>query len=237
MKTQKRNDFICYAFLIATLIIIHYIFVLWPDTGMLESQRALFSWKAIGIVGLLGLASLFLLNLTGLRKLWDANVGIKQKILYPVVAGLLLGSLHSGYDMLTGAASEIAAHMGLEDIHIDFPFSIPVYLGGAILVNIIYYLIPIPILVYLVSKLIMKGKAEGIVFWTTGILIALFEPLTNPGISVIQEVGMVVLPLSFSVLVFNLLSILFIRKYGFIASIFFRIGFYTVWHVTYPVIS
>ena len=101
--------------------------------------------------------------------------------------------------------------------------------------NIIYYLIPIPILVYLVSKLIMKGKAEGIVFWTTGILIALFEPLTNPGISVIQEVGMVVLPLSVSVLVFNLLSILFIRKFGFIAAIFFRIGHYAIWHIVYPV--
>ncbi|KXB07886.1 hypothetical protein AKJ55_01745 [candidate division MSBL1 archaeon SCGC-AAA382M17] len=220
--------------LIAAVIIVHYVIVLGPDTQMLQSQRALFSWRAIVIIGLLGLTSVYVLNLTGLRKLWDADVGIKQKIFLPFVVGLLLGSIQSVYDLVTGASVEIAASMGLETIHIAFPFSIPVYIGGAILVCTIYYLIPISLVVYLVSTKILKGKAEGTVFWFIGILIALFEPLTNPGISVIQQVGAVAIPLSVFVLVFNLISILYIRKFGFIAAYFLRIGFYTVWHILYP---
>lgn len=236
MVIQKRNDFLCFGLLIAAVIVVHYVIAWWPDFQMLQSQKSLFSWKAIGIIGSLGLVSVYVLNLTGLRKLWDAGVSINPKIVLPFFAGLVLGIIHSAYDMFSGAASEIAATMGLDNIHIAFPFSIPVYLGGAILVNTIYYLIPIPILVYLVSNKILKGKAEGIVFWTVGIMIALFEPLTNPGISVLQQVGAVAIPLSVSVLVFNLVTVLFIRKYGFVSAYFLRFGHYAVWHILYPII-
>ena len=235
MKTQNRSDFICFGLLIAALIIIRYIIVLGPDTPMLQSQKSLFSWKAIGIISILGLSAIYMLNLTGLKKLWDVDIRIEKKIILPFVAGLFLGFIQSVYDMFTGAGAKIAASMGLENMHIPFPLSIPIYTGGAIIVSTIYYLIPISIIVYLVSTKILKGKAEGTVFWSTGILIALFEPLTNPGISVLQEVGVVALPLSISVLVFNLATILSIRKFGFIAALFLRIGHYAVWHMLYPV--
>ncbi len=235
MEIRKRNNFICYGLLIAALIIVHYVIVLGPDTQMLQSQKALFSWRAIGIIGLLGLGSVYVLHLTGLKKLWDADVGINKKIFLPFVVGLFLGSIQSVYDLITGASGEIAASMGLGDIHIAFPFSIPIYFGGAIIVNIIYYLIPIPIVVYLVSTWLLKGKAEGTVFWSVGLLIAFFEPLTNPGISIIQQVGIVAIPLSISVLIFNLTTILFIRKFGFIAALFLRLGHYAVWHILYPI--
>jgi len=234
MGIQKRNDFICFAVLIAALIIIRYIIILGPDTPMLQSQKALFSWGAIGIIALLGFMSVYLLNLTGLKKLWDTDVGIKNKIVIPLLVGLLLGSLQSVYDMFSGAGNQIATSMGLEGIHIAFPYSIPVYLGGAIIVSTIYYLIPLSIIVYLVSRLILKGKAEATVYWTTAILIAFYEPLNNPGISIIQEVGLVALPLSISVLIFNLVTMLFIRRYGFIAALLLRIGHYAVWHIIYP---
>lgn len=236
IKMQKRNNFICFGLLMAALIIVHYVIVLWPGVEMFQSQKALFSWPAIGIIGLLGLLSVYLLNFTGLKKLWDPGVGIRHKVFYPLAIGLLLGSIQSVYDMLTGASAEIAASMGLGGIHIAFPFSIPVYTGGAIIVCTIYYLIPISLIVYLVSNRILKGKAEATVFWTVGILIALFEPLTNPGISVIQDVGAVAIPMSVFVLVFNLVSITFIRKYGFITAYFLRIGEYAIWHILYPVL-
>ncbi|MEE4177974.1 MAG: hypothetical protein V2I46_10725 [Bacteroides sp.] len=236
MLIQKRNDFLCFGLLISAVVAVHYVIAWWPDVEMLQSQKSLFSWKAIGIIGSLGFFSVYLLNLTGLKKLWDGRVGLNYKITLPFVTGLLLGVIHSTYDLFSGAASEIAATMGLENIHIAFPFSIPVYSGGAILVNTIYYLIPIPILVFLVSTKILKGKAESIVFWTVGILIALFEPLTNPGVSVLKQVGPVAIPLSVSVLVFNLVTVLFIRKYGFVSAYFLRFGHYAVWHILYPII-
>lgn len=236
MDIRNRKSFICYGLLIAALIIVHYVIEFWPDVKMLQNQKAVFSWRAIGIIGLLGLISVYLLNLTGLKKLWDEDVSIKYKMLIPIAAGLLLGLIQSVYDFYTGASQEIAASMGLGDIHIAFPFSIPMYFGGAIIMSIIYYLIPITIVVFLISTILLKGKAEGIVFWSIGIIIALFEPLTNPGLSVIQQVGIVAIPLSIFVLIFNLTTILFIRRYGFIAAIFFRLGHYTLWHILYPIV-
>jgi hypothetical protein len=234
MEIRNRNNFICYGLLIAALIVVHYVIELGPDIEMLQNQKALFSWRAIGVIGILGLVSLYVLSLTGLKQLWDADVGINYKILLPFVVGLLLGFVQSVYDSVTGASGEIAASMGLGDIHIAFPFSIPIYFGGAIIVNIIYYLIPIPIVVYIVSTWLLKGKAEGIVYWSVGLVIAFFEPLTNPGISIIQQVGIIAIPLSISVLIFNLTTILFIRKFGFIAALFLRLGHYAVWHILYP---
>jgi len=236
MVIRYRNNFICYGLLIAAIIIIHYVIEFFPDVKMLQNQKAVFSWRAIGIVGLLGLLSVYLLNYTGLKKLWDGDVSIKYKMLIPIAAGLLLGSIQSVYDLFTGASQEIAASMGLGAIHIAFPFSIPMYFGGAIMMSIIYYLIPITILVYLISTKLLKGKAEGTVFWSVGIAIALFEPLTNPGLSVIQQVGIIAIPLSISVVIFNLTTILFIRQYGFIAAIFFRLGHYAIWHIIYPIV-
>lgn len=234
MEIKKRNNFICYALLLAVLIVVHYVIEFFPNIEMLQSQKSLFSWKAIGIIGMLGLISVYVLNLTGLKKLWDADVKLKYKVFVPIGIGLLLGLLQSVYDYFTGASGEIAACMGLGDIHIDFPFSIPMYVGGAIIVTIIYYLIPISVLVFLLSTKLLKGKAEHIVFWTIGLLIAFYEPLTNPGMSVIQQVGIVAIPLSVSVLVFNLTSIVFIRRYGFIAALFLRLGHYAIWHILYP---
>lgn len=78
-------------------------------------------------------------------------------------------------------------------------------------------------------------EPESLVFWSVGIIIALFEPLTNPGLSVIQQVGIIAIPMSILVLVFNLTTILFIRKFGFIAAFFFRLGHYAIWHILYPV--
>jgi hypothetical protein len=234
MNTQTRNDLICFGLLIVALIIVRYVIVLGPETSMLQSQRSLFSWQAIGIIGLAGLAGVLMLNQTGLRKLWDTGVGTGRKTILPFAAGLLLGAIQSTYDFFTGAGDKIAASMGLEGMHIDFPFSIPIYTGGAIIVSTMYYLVPISLVVFLLSTKILKGKAEGTVFWTVGILIAVFEPLTNPGISVIRDVGLVALPLSLSVLVFNLAAIYSIRKFGFVAAIFLRLGHYAVWHVIYP---
>ncbi len=171
------------------------------------------------------------------KNLWDADISIKNKIFLPIAAGLLLGIIQSVYDLYTGASGAIAASMGLGDIHIAFPFSVPIYFGGAIIVSIIYYLIPIAILVYLISTKLMKGKRETTVFWSVGIVIAFFEPLTNPGISIIQQVGIVAIPLSLSVLIFNLTTIWLIRQYGFIAALFLRLGHYAIWHILYPLIN
>lgn len=233
MGTQSNKNFICYFILIGIVIIVHYVIVLNPDISILSGQRAIFSWPAIGVLGSLGLLSVFLLNFTKLKGLWDANVGINQKLIYPLIIGLLFGAIQVIYDLITGLNAMDAASMGVESLNVAFPYSIPLYFGGAVITNIIYYLILIPIVVFFVSTKLLKGKAEGIVFWSIGILVALIEPLTNPGINYFTQHGAMGIPVILFVLLFNLLSIWHIMKFGFISAIFLRVGDYIFWHILY----
>lgn len=236
MENQSKYNLFCYFTLIVILIIVHYVIVLNPDVEMLQSQRAMWSWAAIGCIGFLGFVGVVLLNFTGIKGLWDTDVEIKQKVLYPFLIGLPLGIIFSVYDHLTGVTALVSASAGVESIHTPFPYSIAHYLAGAIFTNIIYYLILIPIVVFLVSTKLLKGKGEGIVFWSIGIPLSLVEPLTNPGINVLTQLGVISFPILIFSLFFNLLSVWLIRKYGFISAIILRIGFYTVYHILYPII-
>ena len=233
MEIQRKKNLISYCVLVGVVIIVHYVIVLNPDISMQPGQRAIFSWPAIGVLGSLGLLSVILLNLTKLKGLWDTDVSIKQKLIYPLIIGLLSGSIQVVYDRITGLSALDAANMGVESLNVAFPYSVPFYFGGAIITNILYYLILIPIVVFLVSTKLLKGKSEDIVFWSIGILVALIEPLTNPGINYITQHGAIGIPVLLFVLFVNLLSVWFIRKYGFISAIFLRIGGYTVWHILY----
>lgn len=233
METQSKKNLFCYFVLIGIVIIVHYVIVLNSNISMLPGQRAIFSWPAIGILGSLGLLSVFLLNLTKLKGLWDDSVSIKQKLIYPLIIGLLFGAMQVIYDLMTGLNAMDAASMGVESLNVVFPYSIPFYFGGAVITNIIYYLILIPIVVFIFSTKLLKGKAEDKVFWSIGILVALIEPLTNPGINYITQHGALGIPVILFVLLFNLLSIWHIRKFGFISAIFLRVGDYIVWHILY----
>lgn len=237
MELQSKKNFYCYCILVVILIIVHYVIVLNPNISMQPGQRAIFSWPAIGILSSLGLLSVILLNLTKLKGLWDTNVGIKHKLIYPLIIGLLLGAVQVAYDTITGLSALDAANMGVESLNVAFPYSIPFYFGGAIITNILYYLILIPIVVFIVSAKLLNGKSEGVVFWTIGIIVALIEPLTNPGLNYITQHGAIGIPIIFFVLFINILSIWFIRKYGFISAIFLRIGHYTIWHILYGLLG
>jgi hypothetical protein len=87
MEIRHRNNFICYGLLIAALIIVHYVIDFWPDIKMLQNQKALFSWRAIGIIGLLGLASVYLLNLSGLKSCGTQMSVLKIRYSFPLLPG------------------------------------------------------------------------------------------------------------------------------------------------------
>lgn len=234
MEARSKSNLLCYCLLIVIIIIVHYIIVANPDLAMLPGQREMFSWPAIGTIGSLGFLGVVLLNLTGLKGLWPADVGIKQKVIFPVTIGLLLGTILSVSDLLTGYSALEATKMGVESMNTAFPYSIAQYLGGAVEVSILFYFILIPIAVFIVSTKLLKGKSEGVVFWSIGIPAALLEPF--PVIMKIGQPDSLPIPMLASTVISNLLAVWFIRKYGFISAIFLRIGIYIIWHILYPFI-
>ena len=92
-----------------------------------------------------------------------------RRLLEPAVWGIALGILAVITDAATGWSHAVAAKMGLPSIHIEFPASALVYPGGAIIVEILYRLFPIPVLLWLLTRIPALRQREGAVFWTLAV--------------------------------------------------------------------
>ncbi len=223
-----------YAGLLTILAGVHSIIAANPELTRSASQAAVFQWWFLAVVAGAGLFGTVFLNLSPLRGFWDADLSASAKLGLPLLVGVVLGALYAAGDASTGFSHIVAAKMHLPTIHIAWPMSAPIYLGGAILVSILYFLVLIPPANYFVSGLLLKGRAEPAVYWLTAIPLALVEPLTQGDLSSVQQMGMTAAPNLVGDLTVNFAQVWFLRRAGFIACIAVRVGFYAVWHVIYP---
>jgi len=127
----------------------------------------------------------------------------------------------------------MARQMHLDTIHIAWPLSVPIYFGGAILVTIIYYYFLLPLIAWLVTGKLLKGRHEPLVFWIAGGLLALVEPATQGSFSAVPQYGWIAACGVVGDVVMNLTQVWFLRRAGLVASAAVRIGFYAMWHVIY----
>lgn len=187
------------------------------------------SWSAIIIVAVLGSICIELAGKAGFPNIWDKNITNKQRIAIPIALGI-------GFSLI-----EIVVGLALQlpNIHVEFPFSIPVYLSGGIFLEILYHLIPVVILTWMVSTVILKGERQTEVFVVVAILASLWEPTMQ--IMAMYQTGMLT-SLFFAAGLFififagNLIPITLFRKYGFLAPVIWRLADYSIWHVIWPMI-
>jgi hypothetical protein len=232
-RAEARGNYVAFAVLMACLIAVHFVLAFNAGAAKSVSQAAVFSWTALALIGALGFASTFFLNLTRLRGIWDASVPIFQRIGWPILLGLALGIAVVAVDLLTGWSHTMASEVHLTTIHIVFPLSIPIYFGGAILVTIIYYYILIPFIDWIVAYKLLKGRGENVVFWSAGALLALVEPITQGDFSAIPRHGVPALAGALGDFTLNFAQVYFLRRSGLVAAATVRIAFYVVWHVIY----
>ena len=189
------------------------------------------SWLAIILVGILGLFTHRFINKTGFPEIWDINISNKWRFLVPGLLGLLVAVV----EIIISLEQKLP-----KDIHVPFPYSIPVYLTGGIFLEMLYHFIPIILLTWLVSDILLKKKWQSQVFWIFAILLSLWEPT-------MQIIGMLnmemITSLLFSIMLFififvaNMVPLALFRKYGFLAPVVFRISDYLLWHVIFPMIG
>ena len=141
---QEIRNYILYAAGLAILVAVHFLLAANPSATKSVAQAAVFSWTALAIVGGCGLLGVIFLAPARLSGLWNADPPPAQKFWLPLFVGLVLGAAAVAGDLATGWSHKTAEMMHLATIHIAFPLSIPIYLGGAILVTIIYYLTLLP---------------------------------------------------------------------------------------------
>lgn len=114
-----------------------------------------------------------------------------------------------------------------------FPASIPYFLYGGIVSEILSRLFPIPLMVWLISNLLLRGRAQGPVSWAAVLLSSFVEPLSQVGAMVMLGIGSGPSIAFTFLLIFaaNLALGRLFRAYGFGASVVMRLAFYSLWHV------
>jgi hypothetical protein len=219
--------------LVAFLILVE-LFITFVGAGLERDPRvALFSWPSIAVFALVGLAGVWLSHRTGFPAAWDPRISNRQRLLYPALIGLGFGLLVVARDQFTHGIELFLAQTGLATFNAPFPGSLLFYAGGAIIVEVVYRLLPIPLLLWLISNLILHGRAQAQVFWVLALLSSAIEPLTQD-LAILRAAT----PLVFAAhlvpdYALNFTQAVMFRRYGFFASLVVRWAMYLVWHIGY----
>jgi hypothetical protein len=215
-------------YLALTKVVIDAIF---PQALADPAQAALFQWVPLGIFSLLGLIGVVLAERTGFPDAWSARISNGQRIILPILVGLAFSIIPVALDVSTHYTRLIDARHGLTQQYTGFLPMLVAFTAGAIIVEVLYRLLPIPLVLWL-SSLILKERGQNRIFWVLALLTSLLEPLSST-----QDLGVIpglVMPLVVvNIFAFNLAQAAFFRKYGFLSAILVRAAFYLVWHALY----
>lgn len=202
-----------------------------PYAFAAPDQAALFQWASLAAISVAGLIGVVLSRRTGFPEAWDERISNRQRILIPVLLGLAFSVIPVVLDSATHYTRLIDARHGLAQQYTGFIPMLLGFTGGAIIVEVVYRLLPIPLLLWLFS-LILKRKGQERIFWILAVLTSAIEPLTS--IQDMQVIPGLVMPVvAANIYAFNFAQAAMFRKYGFLAAILVRAAFYVVWHAVY----
>ncbi len=223
----------CVAFLAVVNLYIAFV-----GGGLEKDPRiGLFSWPSIAIFGVAGAVGVWLSHRTGFPAAWDSRISNRERLVYPILVGLAFGVALVAHDLLfhwTDAFRRLNPELPSFNALGPFPGPLLFYSGGAIIVEVFYRLLPIPLLLWLISNLALRGRAQDRVFLVLAALTSLIEPATQDLIA-LQRSELVAAASAVFVIdyVLNFAQAILFRRYGFLASILLRVAAYAVWHVIY----
>lgn len=219
------------AFVVVSKLLLTLFPGMFPLTVKAESQAAILTWPAIGIEIVLGTVAASLAIRVGLPEPWvDARTNIRR-VAVAVGLGLGFAGVAVLSDVQTGWTKLIAASIGQANINVQFPTSLLFYPSGAIIVELVYRILPIAVILWLVSDVLLKGRGRAWIFWIMAALTSCIEPLN--ALPVLTG-GLPLFGLVFAIQYSsNMTEAALFRRYGFVAMVVMRVAFYMVWHIGY----
>lgn len=151
-------------------------------------------------------------------------------LLHTIAPGAAIGAVLLFLDLQWGFTSAALRSLGVSWVHVPLPHSLLHYGAGGVLVEALYRLIPLPILTWLISGVILRGRAREAVFWTLAALTSLLEPLGLLSAGLNVQLGVIVA----AVYAANLLEAYHFKRFGWAAPLLFRAALYLVWHCFGP---
>jgi hypothetical protein len=227
------NSAIAWLGLVALLVLVH-LFIRFVGAGLERDLRVvLFSLPSVAGFGLAGLLGVWLAHHTGFPAAWDPHISNRQRFLYPALIGLGFGILLVVREQLAPGIPLFLERTGLPAFNAPFPGSVLFYGGGAIIVEVFYRLLPIPLVLWLVSHILLRGRAQEQTFWVLALLTSLIEPMTQE-LGLLDEGRSGLFAVHFTMgYMLNLAQAVMFRRYGFLAAITLRWAMYLVWHILY----
>jgi hypothetical protein len=192
-------------------------------------------WLTHLILTLVGLGVVWCMHRTGLPAAWDVRTPARRRLLLPTLVGVAFGLLAIGMELYTGTLKNLEATTG--PVTVAFPGSLLVYSAGAITMEMLFLLLPLPPLLWLISVVILRGRGQVPTFWALALVSAVAEPLLQGTTVVIAAEGTIG-PLAIGLyavhgFAFNFTAVALFRRYGLLAPILVRLGHYMIWHVLY----
>lgn len=226
--------------LVVYLVAVKFVLMLMPPLNV-KVIASEFAWSTIAVYGAIGFVGVLLSMRTGFPDALDKSISNRQRILIPLALGAALGILAIIIDQFTQGTKFIEMQTGEASFNIYFPASLFVYTGGIVLVEAIFRVLALPLFLWLISNLLLRGRGQPQTFWILAVILSLIEPVTQ-GLGIIflkSSANPTMLLLTQFVPYFvtnyplNLGQAIFFRKYGFLASFAMRLGFYVMWHIVY----
>lgn len=215
-----------------TSLMLYGTFVLFCVVTMLVGQiltsrnvpnLRLFGWDGLGLIALGGLG-IWLAPRTGFADLLDWRVSAYERWTLPLFIGM-------GFAVADVAIFKRVLHpepiTGLTPFMQPFPYSLLLFGSGALYTDCLYRLVPLPLLMWLIGRFVLRNERSERLFWALALLSSLVEPLEQ----LITD-SPALMAYSFGTgYAMNLLQAVLFRRFGFGAGLAVRLGHYALWHV------
>ena len=201
--------------------------------AVINASVVLFVYGGLGYVGLR------LTRKLGYPDLLDARVTTRQRFTTPAIAGLWIGLIFIVADNIFSRFHSLGPLP-----HPPFPTSILASLSAGIGEEMVFRLFFIPLLVWLVSRVALRGERENAVFWTASIFSGMFFAAGHiPSVMLLLGTGSFAdIPRALMVEIFvlngtlSLVTAHFLRKSGYLAAVTVHTSADIVWHVIWGLV-
>jgi hypothetical protein len=228
--TSTRLSLVIYLALMVYLVVVRILIELGWVQVPIPPQAMLFGWPMIAFLTLVGGCAVWLGPRTGLPAMWDPNIPPRSWLPLVAVAGLGLGAVNLAFHWFTGSARMLAEAANVSTINAPFPGSIAFYSGGAIVVESLFRLILLTLPLLLIGNVLLHKRHQKAVFWGVALLASLLEAQGQMDLTATGNVE-VMLAVGAAMYALNLFEAHLFWRFGLLAPLVFRLGFYLVWHV------
>ena len=210
------------------------VLIRFVGAGLERDPRAgLFSPVPTLVVCAAGLIGVWFAHRTAFPPAWGSGAPLRRRLLVPAAVGLGFGLLSAILDTTFHWTAAFAQHHALQTFNAPFPGSLLFYPGGAVLVEAFYRLLPIPLLLWLISSVVLRGRGQRQVFWALALLTSLIEPVTQD-LEGLADAGLLLVATQFVPdYALNLVEAAAFRTSGLLSMWLVRVAMYLVWHVAY----